>query len=128
VGSALGDEFMAPDLTHSPGTAYRADFVSCSYTGKLMTVEVKKWQYPDELGLAQSLQAVQIRYSAATTNIKSTEIADLGDHAWFYGDTLDVRQGSTRYVFAAYPTAPEAYQINRQDKLTALAKLYLSHK
>jgi hypothetical protein len=123
ISQGLGDTFQAPIRTFAPGGKYKGDYVSCNYTGKTLTFEIKQWQFPWPELRDRNLRTVEARYRA---NAQSSPLPDLGADAWWVNDLVDRIDGPYETYLAVYPTASEAYQVNRRDKLVALAKLYFS--
>lgn len=123
ISTTLGDEFSAPVKTGAPGGEFKGDYVSCLYTAKSLTFEIRRWAYPNPVLLERSLQAAKARYAA---NASAKPISELGDTAWAINEYVDVIQGPYEYYFAAYPTEAPNYHVDRTDKLTTIAKAFLS--
>jgi hypothetical protein len=123
LSSTLGDEFSPPVQTGAPGGEFKGDYVSCLYTAKALTFEIRRWAYPNPVLRERSLQAAKARYAA---NTSARTLSDLGDGAWALNEYVDVIQGPYEYYFAAYPTEAPNYHVDRTDKLTTIAKAFLS--
>jgi hypothetical protein len=123
LSTTLGDQFSAPVQTSAPGGEFKGDYVSCLYTAKSLTFEVRRWAYPNPVLRERTLQAAKARYAA---NTSARTISDLGDGAWALNEFVDVIQGPYEYYFAAYPTEVPNYHVDRTDKLTTIAKAFLA--
>jgi len=122
LSTTLGDEFSAPVETSAPAGEFKGDYVSCLYTAKALTFELRRWEYPNPVLRERTLQAAKARYAA---NASAKAITELGDSAWAINEFVDVIQGPYEYYFAAYPTEPPNYHVDRTDKLTTIAKAFL---
>jgi hypothetical protein len=123
VSTTLGDEFAAPVETSAPGGEFKGDYVSCLYTAKALTFEFRRWAYPNPALRERSLQAAKARYAASA---RAKPLSDLGDSAWAINEYVDIIQGPYEYYFAAYPTESPNYHVDQTDKLTTIAKAFLS--
>jgi hypothetical protein len=121
VSQTLGDTFDPPVRTFAPAETYKGSYVSCLYTGKALSFEIKQWQFPLELLRERNLKTVAARYQA---NTQSSQLPEFGPNAWFVNDLVDRIDGPYETYLAIYPTDSGAYGVNRRDKLVALAKLY----
>jgi hypothetical protein len=123
LSTTLGDQFSAPVQTSAPGGEFKGDYVSCVYTAKALTFEIRRWGYPNPVLRERSLQAARTRYAA---NASARAISDLGENAWALNEYVDVIQGPYEYYFAAYPTEAPNYHVDRTDQLTTIAKAFLN--
>jgi hypothetical protein len=123
LSTTLGGEFSAPVQTSMPGGEFKGDYVSCLYTAKALTFEIRRWGYPNPLLRERNLQVASARYAR---NASARKIAELGDSAWAINEFIDVIDGPYEYYFAAYPTEPPNYHLDQTDKLTSIARLVLS--
>ena len=123
LSTTLGDEFSAPVQTSTPGGQFKGDYVSCLYTAKALTFEIRRWAYPNPVLRERTLQAAKARYAASAS---AKPISELGDSAWALNEYVDVIQGPYEYYFAAYPTESPNYHVDRTDKLTTIARAFLS--
>ncbi len=123
LSTTLGDQFSPPVQTSAPGGEFKGDYVSCVYTAKALTFEIRRWAYPNPVQRERTLQVAKARYAA---NARAKAISDLGDDAWAINEYVDVIQGPYEYYFAAYPTEEPNYHVDRTDQLTTIAKAFLS--
>ena len=123
LSTTLGGEFSAPVQTSTPGGQFKGDYVSCLYTAKALTFEIRRWAYPNPVLRERTLQAAKARYAASAS---AKPISELGDSAWAVHEYVDVIQGPYEYYFAAYPTESPNYHVDRTDKLTTIARAFLS--
>jgi hypothetical protein len=121
--TTLGDKFAAPVQTSAPAGEYKGDYVSCLYTANSITFEIRRWGYPNAVLRTRNLQMAKARYGSSA---RARKISDLGDSAWAFNEFVDVIQGPYEYYFAAYPTEPPNYHVDQTEKLTTIAKLFLS--
>jgi hypothetical protein len=119
VCAQLSPEILSTTL----GGEFKGDYVSCVYTAKALTFEIRRWAYPNPVQRERTLQVAKARYAA---NARAKAISDLGDDAWAINEYVDVIQGPYEYYFAAYPTEEPNYHVDRTDQLTTIAKAFLS--
>jgi len=123
LSTTLGEQFSAPVHSSAPGGEFKGEYVSCLYTAKALTFEIRRWGYPNAQLRERNLQAAKARYASSAS---AKTISALGDSAWAINEFIDVIQGPYEYYFAAYPTEPPNYHVDRTDQLTAIAKAFLS--
>jgi hypothetical protein len=121
IAATLSDDFDTPVRSHTPAGDYRGEIASCTYTGKTLTFEIRKWQYPSAMSWDRNLQSVRALF---TTGERATPLHTLGQNAWVADDMVIVLQDMNEYRLLVYPTASASYHVDRKDKLAELAQRF----